>query len=93
MSKLLVVIIGIACAASVAAAEGQPRKIWTARDVIIAQGGIPPEDMPAAAQATPAEPAVPAAAPGKTKARKAKAGAKTKKKKAAKRTKKRAKRR
>lgn len=88
MSKLLVMIIGIACAASVAAAEGQPRKVWTARDVIIASGGVPPEDM----QATPAEPAVPAAAPAKAKGKKAKV-AKTKKKKAAKRAKKRAKRR
>lgn len=83
MSKLLVMIVGIACAAAVAAAEGQPpRKVWTARDVIIAQGGVPPEDMPAA-QATPGEPAAPAAAPAKAKGKKAKAAAKAKKKKVA----------
>ena len=80
MSKLLVMIVGIACAASLAAAEGQPRKVWTARDVIAAQGGVPPEDMPATQAATPAEPAVPAAASAKSKAKKAKATPKAKKK-------------
>lgn len=80
MSKLLVMIVGIACATSLAAAEGQPRKVWTARDVIIASGGTPPEDTPAAVQATPAEPAVPAAAPTKAKGKKAKAASKAKKK-------------
>lgn len=88
MSKLLVMIVGIACAASVAAAEGQPRKVWTARDVIIASGGVPPEDAPIP-QATPAEPAVPAAAPAKAKGKKAKATPKAKKKVAAKGAKKR----
>ncbi len=90
MSKLLVMIVGLACAASLAAAEGQPRKVWTARDVIIASGGVPPDDAPAvqAAQAAPGEPAAPAAAPAKAKKSKAKATPKAKKKAAAKGTKK-----
>lgn len=83
MSKLLVMIAGLVCAATVTAAEGQPpRKVWTARDVIIASGGVPPEDTPAA-QAAAADPAAPAAAPGKAKP-KAKAAPKAKKKAAAK---------
>lgn len=89
MSKLLVMIIGVVCAATAVAAEGQPRKVWTARDVIIASGGVPPEDMPAV-QATPAEATARAAAPGKTGS-KAKAP-KAKKKAAAKAAKKQAKR-
>lgn len=90
MSKLLVMIVGIVCAATAVAAEGQPRKVWTARDVIIASGGVPPEDAPAA-QAAPAEAAAPAAAPAKAKgSRKAKMTPKGKKKPAAKSAKKRA---
>lgn len=84
MSKLLVMILGLACAASLAAAEGQPRKVWTARDVIIASGGTPPDDVPAV-QATPGEPAAPAAAPAKAKKKsKARAAPKAKKKAAVK---------